>query len=98
MHGVFRELVCSKQVLYLRVFIEDTYEACVAPNDANLDTFSMMQSIEKMYEDQNMELDKLPNEIVSECEKKGFRQEIKIMKEAQDATRKVIKFDKYVQI
>lgn len=90
LHGVFRDLVCSEEVLYLRVFIEDAYEACVAPNDANLDSFTMMRSIEKTYEDLSLELDSLPHEVVVACEKKGFRDEMKLMKEAEDATRKVI--------
>ena len=50
----------------------------------------MMHSIEKTYEDLNKELDSLPHEVVSVCEKTGFRDELKVMKEAEDAARKVI--------
>ena len=89
LHGVFRDLVCSDSVLYLRVFIEDTYESCVAPNDASLDTYSMMRIIEKTYEELNTELDNLPPDIVKICEKEGFRQEMREMREAEDAARKV---------
>lgn len=89
LHGVFRDLVCSEPVLYLRVFIEDTYESCIAPNDSNLDTYSMMRSIERTYEELNMQLDNLPHEIVQVCEKEGFRQEMKAMRDAEDAARKV---------
>ncbi|XP_043280912.1 cilia- and flagella-associated protein 100 isoform X2 [Venturia canescens] len=88
LHGVFRDLVCSEPVLYLRVFVEDTYESCVGPNDANLDSYTMMHLIEKTYEQLNMELDNLPHDIVRVCEKEGFRQEMKTMKDAEDAARK----------
>ncbi|XP_057324313.1 uncharacterized protein LOC130666982 [Microplitis mediator] len=85
---VFRELVCSESVLYLQVFIEDTYESCVGPNHAKLDGFTMMRTIEKIYESLNMTLDNLPADIVRQCEKEGFTQEIKIMREAEDAAQK----------
>ncbi|KAK0087385.1 hypothetical protein PV326_005215 [Microctonus aethiopoides] len=88
LHEVFRELVCSDSVLHLRVFIEDAYESCVGPNDANLDSYSMMRVIEKTYESLNMTLDSLPHEIVVICEKDGFTQEMRTMREAEDAARK----------
>ncbi|XP_024940876.1 cilia- and flagella-associated protein 100 [Cephus cinctus] len=88
LYGIFRNLVCSEPVLNIRVFIEDTYESCVAPNDANLDSYTMMRSIEKVHEELNMQLDNLPHEVVQTCEKEGFRQEMKAMKEAEDAARK----------
>ncbi|KAK0168716.1 hypothetical protein PV327_002490 [Microctonus hyperodae] len=88
LHEVFRELVCSDSVLHLRVFIEDAYESCVGPNDANLDSYSMMRVIEKTYESLNMTLDSLPREIVVICEKDGFTQEMRTMREAEDAARK----------
>ncbi|XP_011698548.1 PREDICTED: coiled-coil domain-containing protein 37-like [Wasmannia auropunctata] len=88
LRDVFRRLICSEEVLYLRVFIEDTYESCVGPNDANLDSFSMMKWIEKIHEELNLQLDNLPREIVRACEREGFRQEMKIIKEAEDAARK----------
>ncbi|XP_072763361.1 cilia- and flagella-associated protein 100-like [Anoplolepis gracilipes] len=88
LRNVFRNLVCSEEVLYLRVFVEDTYESCVGPNDANLDSFSMMKWIERIHEDYNRQLDNLPREIVQACEKEGFRQETKTIKEAEDAAKK----------
>ncbi|EZA61449.1 Coiled-coil domain-containing protein [Ooceraea biroi] len=88
LRGVFRHFVCSEEVLYLRVFVEDTYETCVGPNDANLDSFSMTKWIERIYEELNLQLDNLPREIVRTCEKEGFRQEMKAIKEAEDAARK----------
>ncbi|XP_023289730.1 cilia- and flagella-associated protein 100-like [Orussus abietinus] len=88
LQGVFRELVCSEPVLHLRVFVEDTYENCVAPNDANLDSFSMMKAIEKTHEELNMLLDNLPPEVVEVCEQEGFKQEMKAMKEAENAAKK----------
>lgn len=89
LRNVFRHLVCSEEVLYLRVFVEDTYESCVGPNDANLDSFSMMKWIEKIHEELNRQLDNLPREIVRTCEKEGFRQETKAIKEAENAAKKV---------
>lgn len=77
-------------MLYLHVFVEDTYESCIRPNDANLDSFSMMKWIEKTHEELNLQLDNLPRDIVRICEREGFRQEMKIIKEAEDAARKVI--------
>ncbi|XP_025996095.1 cilia- and flagella-associated protein 100 isoform X2 [Solenopsis invicta] len=88
LRDVFRRLVCSEEVLYLRVFVEDTYESCVGPNDANLDSFSMMKWIEKIHEEFNLQLDNLPREIVYACEREGFRQEMKAVKVAEDAARK----------
>ncbi|KYN44155.1 Coiled-coil domain-containing protein 37 [Trachymyrmex septentrionalis] len=88
LRDVFRRLVCSEEVLYLRVFIEDTYESCIDSNDANLDGFSMMKWIEKMHEELNLQLDNLPREIVRACEREGFRQEMKVIKQAEDAARK----------
>lgn len=61
----------------------------MAPNDANLDTFSMMKWIEKTHEELNLELDTLPPEVVQACEKEGFKQELKAMKETEDAAKKV---------
>ncbi|KAH0541126.1 hypothetical protein KQX54_021105 [Cotesia glomerata] len=48
----------------------------------------MMRTIEKTYESLNMTLDKLPKEIVRQCEKEGFTQEMKMMREAEDAAQK----------
>lgn len=92
LHEVFRELVCSESVLHLRVFIEDTYESCVGPNDASRDGYSMMREIEKTYESLNMSLDNLPQDIVKSCEKEGFTQEMRTIREAEDAARKVHNF------
>lgn len=89
LRGVFRNLVCAEEVLHLRVFVEDTYETCVGPNDANLDSFSMMKWIERTHEELNLQLDNLPRRIVRACEKEGFKQEMKATKEAEDAARKV---------
>ncbi|KAG5318404.1 CP100 protein, partial [Pseudoatta argentina] len=88
LRDVFRYLVCSEEVLYLRVFIEDAYESCIGPNDANLDSFSMLIWIEKLHEELNLQLDNLPREIVRACKREGFRQEMKIIKDAEDAAKK----------
>ncbi|XP_076753331.1 cilia- and flagella-associated protein 100 [Xylocopa sonorina] len=85
---VFRDSVCSEKVLRLQVFVEDAYESCVGPNEANLDSFSMMKWIEKTHEELNLELDTLPPEVVQTCEKEGFRQELKAMKETEEAAKK----------
>lgn len=69
--------------------MEDTYESCVGPNDANFDSFSMMKWIERIHEELNRQLDNLPRKIVLACEKEGFKQETKIIKEAENAARKV---------
>lgn len=69
--------------------MEDTYESCVGPNDANLDSFTMMKWIERIHEEFNRQLDNLPREIVRACEKEGFKQETKAIKEAENAARKV---------
>lgn len=86
---LFRDSVCSEEVLRLQVFVEDTYESCVAPNDANLDSFSMMKWIEKTHEELNLKLDTLPPEVVQACEKEGFKQELRAMKETEEAAKKV---------
>ncbi|XP_017884393.1 cilia- and flagella-associated protein 100-like [Ceratina calcarata] len=84
----FREAVCSESVLRLQVFVEDAYESCVGPNEANLDSFSMMKWIEKTHEDLNLQLDTLPPEVVQFCEKEGFRQELRATKETEEAAKK----------
>lgn len=89
LEGVFRDSVCSEEVLRFQVFIEEAYERCVGPNDANLDSFSMMKWIEKTHEDLNMVLDTLPPEVVQACEVEGFRQERKAMKDTEEAAKKV---------
>lgn len=89
LHNTFRCLVCSEQVLYLRVFIEDTYESCVGPNDTNLDSYSLMKWIDRTHEELNLQLDNMPHRVVRACEKKGFRQETKAIKEAENAAKKV---------
>ncbi|XP_034936726.1 LOW QUALITY PROTEIN: uncharacterized protein [Chelonus insularis] len=88
LHQVFRDLVCSEAVLQLYVFIEDAYESCIGPNTTNMNAYAMMQAIEKTYESLNVVLDSLPPKIVAECEKEGFAQEIKKIREAEDAARK----------
>jgi len=52
----------------------------------------MMKWIEKIHENLNLQLDNLPREIVRACEREGFRQEMKAIKEAEDAARKVNNF------
>ncbi|KAI4491877.1 hypothetical protein M0804_003269 [Polistes exclamans] len=88
LQGVFRDLVCSEDVLCVYVLIEDAYETCIAPNDAKLNSFTMMKLIEKTHEELNLELDTLPHEVVRKCEREGFKQESKAIKEAEDAARK----------
>lgn len=87
--GMFRDSICSEEVLRFQVFVEDAYESCIAPNDANLDTFSMMKWIEKTHEELNLELDSLRPDVVQVCEREGFRQELKSMKETEEAAKKV---------
>ncbi|XP_076235040.1 cilia- and flagella-associated protein 100 [Calliopsis andreniformis] len=88
LEGVFRDAVCSDEVLRFQVFIENAYESCIGPNDANLDSFSMMKWIEKTHEELNLELDTLPPEVVQACEQEGFKQELKAMKETEEAAKK----------
>lgn len=89
LEGAFREAVSSSEVLRFQVFIEDAFESCIGPNDANLDSFSMMKWIEKTHEELNLELDTLPPEVVQACEKEGFRQELKAIRETEEAAKKV---------
>ncbi|KAL2725169.1 coiled-coil domain-containing protein 38-like [Vespula squamosa] len=88
LQDVFRDLVCSEDILCIYIFIEDAYETCIAPNSAKLNSFTMIKLIEKTHEKLNLELDTLPHEIVKKCEKEGFKQELKAIKEAEDAARK----------
>ncbi|CAK9801882.1 Cilia- and flagella-associated protein 100 [Anthophora plagiata] len=88
LESVFRESVCSEEVLRLQVFVEVAYESCVGPNEANLDSFSMMKWIEKTHEELNLELDTLPPGVVKACEKEGFKQELRAMKETEEAAKK----------
>lgn len=72
------------------MFVEDAYESCVGPNEANLDSFSMMKWIEKIHDELNLKLDTLPPEVVKACEKEGFKQELKVMKQTEEAAKKVL--------
>lgn len=96
--GVFRDLVCSEDILCIYVFIEDAYETCIAPNDAKLDSFTMIKMIENTHEKLNLQLDTLPYEIVKKYEREGFKQELKAFKEAEDAARKVTQFFLFIII
>jgi len=49
----------------------------------------MMKWIEKTYEKYNVQLDNMPYEIVRACEKEGFKDRTKAIKEAEDAAKKV---------
>ena len=92
---VFRDSVCSEEVLRLQVFVEDAYESCVGPNDANLDSFFMMKWIEKIHEELNLQLDTLPPEVIQVYEKEGFKQELRAMKETEEAAKKVKQLQNY---
>lgn len=49
----------------------------------------MMKWIDRIHEELNLQLDNLPHRVVHACERKRFRQETKIIKEAEDAAKKV---------
>ena len=49
----------------------------------------MMKWIEKIHDDLNLKLDTLPPEVVKACEKEGFKQELKVMKQTEEAAKKV---------
>lgn len=91
--GFFKELVADKSILNLYVNVEDCFESCVAPNDSNLTLLMMMKGIENEQESLMVALDKLPNEIVLKALQTCYREDAKIMKEAQDATKMIIQIE-----
>ena len=51
-------------------WVEEVYEECIAPNDANLTGLQMMHSIEIFVEQMMMQMDYIPREAVARAEKK----------------------------
>ena len=52
----------------------------------------MMKWIEKIHEELNLQLDTLPPEAIQAYEKEGFKQELRAMKETEEAAKKVKQF------
>ena len=55
----------------------------------------MMKWIEKIHEELNLQLDTLPPEVIQVYEKEGFKQELRAMKETEEAAKKVKQLQNY---
>lgn len=91
--GLFKSLIVDKSTLNLYVNVEDCYEVCVAPNDSNLSLSMMMKGIEQKQESLMVALDYLPNDIVVKAFQTCYKEDAKIMKEAQEATKMITQIE-----
>lgn len=92
-NGQFKKLVIADEVLNLNVFVEDVYETRIGPNDANLSMSEMMKMIERRFLEELISLDQMPSEQVAQLELSCYREEAKMMKEAQKAARQLMEFE-----
>ncbi|XP_022903092.1 coiled-coil domain-containing protein 38-like [Onthophagus taurus] len=92
-NGEFRKLISDEEILNLYVFVEDVYEARVAPNDASLGVSDMMKAIEMKYRYYILQLDQLPEDKVRKAETECYHEEARVMKIAIDASRKVVQVE-----
>lgn len=92
-NGEFKKLVISDEILNLNVFVEDVYESRIGPNDANLSMSEMMKMIETKFREELITLDQLPSEQVAQMEISCYRDEAKMMREAQKAARQLFEFE-----
>ncbi|KAE8748927.1 hypothetical protein FOCC_FOCC004332, partial [Frankliniella occidentalis] len=78
----------GENVLTLRVWVEDVYERCVAPNDSHLTSYQMMCAVERIVAAELLALDYLDQEHVKRARKHVYMEERRQMKSANDAQRK----------
>ncbi|KAK3930832.1 Cilia- and flagella-associated protein 100 [Frankliniella fusca] len=76
-------------VLTLRVWVEDVYERCVAPNDSHLTSYQMMCAVERIVAAELLALDYLDQEHVKRARKHVYLEDRRQMGSAQDAHRKL---------
>lgn len=79
----------SANVLTLRVWVEDVYERCIAPNDSHLTSFQMMCAVEKAVAAELLALDYLDQGHVKKARRHIYVEEKLQTKSADDAQRKV---------
>ena len=96
-NGEFRKLISEEEILNLYVFVEDVYEARIAPNDANLGVSDMMKAIEMNYRHFLIQLDQLPVDKVQKAESECYAEEARIMEIAIDAARKVLQVETLIK-
>ncbi|XP_069696413.1 cilia- and flagella-associated protein 100-like [Periplaneta americana] len=89
LNGRFKKVVVADSSLKLYVFVEDVFESCIAPNDSKLGLYDMMREIELKMEALLLKLDHLPYEIVKAAETESYTEEVRAMKEAEEAEAKV---------
>lgn len=92
--GDFKKLISEEEVLNLYVFVEDVYEARVAPNDANIGLADMMKSVEIKYRNYVLQLDTLPQDQVQRAESECFAHFAKTMRIAQEAAKRVVQIER----
>lgn len=81
-------------MLNLYVFVEDVYEARVAPNDANISLADMMKAVEMKYRNYVLLLDSMPQEQVLKAEEECFTEFERIMRIAQEAAKRVVQIER----
>ncbi|XP_063236109.1 cilia- and flagella-associated protein 100-like [Bacillus rossius redtenbacheri] len=88
MSTTFKDLVVSDDLLRLKVFIEDTYEAVIARNEGNLKMVEMKTAIEARYDQLMLQLEKFPKSLVRETKREVFSEARRRMREARSAATK----------
>lgn len=86
--------MAAEEVLNLYVFVEDVFEARIAPNDAKINLYDMMKAIEMKYRYYLLQLDTLPQQQVIKAETECFADFAKIKKMAEEAARKVLQIER----
>lgn len=76
------------------VFVEDVYEARVAPNDANIGLADMMKAVEMKYRNFVLRLDALPQDQVVKAETECFAEFERSMRIAKEAAKRVVQIER----
>lgn len=92
-NGPYKELLAAEDVLNLYVFVEDVYEARIAPNDAKINLPDMMKAIEIRYRNYVLQLDTLPQNQVMRAEADCSADFAKIKQIAEEAAKKVLQIE-----
>ncbi|XP_066153929.1 cilia- and flagella-associated protein 100-like isoform X2 [Euwallacea fornicatus] len=83
----FKGLIIDDEVLNLHVFLEEVYETCIGPNDANLSMSDMMKAIESRYRQELLALDKVPADQVALLESGCYAEQMMVMGLAEKAAK-----------
>ncbi|KAJ1532006.1 hypothetical protein ONE63_000640 [Megalurothrips usitatus] len=86
----------SANVLTLRVWVEDVYEHCIAPNDSHLTAYQMMCAVERAVAAELLALDYLDQTHVKRARRHIYMEDRDQNKGASDAQRKLQQLEQLV--